>query len=125
MKISFHGAARGVTGSCCLVEAGTMRVLVDCGLFQGADETTDNLVDFGFEPSRIDCVLLSHAHLDHCGRLPLLVKRGFAGRILATGATAELAEVVMLDAAHLQDEEARRAARHEASSHRGSAASLP
>jgi len=117
LKISFHGADRGVTGSCHLVECGGKRTLIDCGLFQGEHELSEeNTAPFGFEASQIDFVLLTHAHLDHCGRLPLLVKRGFRGEIIATSATRELARVVMLDAGHLQEEEAeyqgRKAARH-------------
>ncbi len=112
MRLSFHGADRGVTGSCHLLQAGGLRVLVDCGMFQGGHEIDeDNAADFGFDPASIDLLLLTHAHLDHCGRIPLLVKRGFRGEIIATAATCELARVVLLDAAHLQEEEAVRHAR--------------
>jgi metallo-beta-lactamase family protein len=112
MKLSFHGAAQGVTGSCHLVETAGFRILIDCGLFQGSRELhEDNDAPFGFDPASLDCVILTHAHLDHCGRLPLLVKRGFRGEIVATQATFELARLVILDAAHLQDEEARRRTR--------------
>lgn len=105
MKLSFHGADRDVTGSCHLVECAGRRFLIDCGLFQGSrDLAEENAGDFGFDPASLDFVLLTHAHLDHCGRLPLLSKRGFHGEIIATGATRELARLVMLDAAHLQDE---------------------
>ncbi len=108
MKISFHGAAQDVTGSCHLVEAAGRRILVDCGLFQGSRTLEeDNKVPFGFNERDLDCALLTHAHLDHCGRLPLLVKRGFRGEIIATQATAELARVVLLDSANLQEEDAR------------------
>ncbi len=108
MKISFHGAARGVTGSCHLLESGGTKILVDCGLYQGGRELDeDNAESFGFDPSEIDFVLLTHAHLDHCGRLPLLVKRGFKGEIITTAATKELTRIVLLDSAHLQEEEAR------------------
>lgn len=117
MKLSFHGAAQTVTGSCHLVEARGKRILIDCGLLQGGhDLEKENAEPFGFEPRSIDLVLLTHAHLDHCGRLPLLVKQGFTGRILATTATRDLARLVMLDSAHLQEEEARRRIRH---AHRG------
>lgn len=113
MKLSFHGAARTVTGSCHLLETGTHKILVDCGLRQGSRELEhENAAPFGFDPRTIDVVLLTHAHLDHCGRLPLLVKQGFRGRIVATAATRDLARLVMLDSAHLQEEEARRTARH-------------
>lgn len=112
MKISFHGADRGVTGSCHLVECAGKRVLIDCGLYQGGHELNEeNATPFGFDAGAIDYLLLTHAHLDHCGRLPLLVKRGFRGEIITTAATRELARVVMLDAAHLQEEEANRQAR--------------
>jgi metallo-beta-lactamase family protein len=109
MKLSFHGAARSVTGSCHLLEAAGRRILVDCGMIQGSrDIEEENAAAFGFEPRAIDIVLLTHAHLDHCGRLPLLVKRGFRGEIIATEATRDLARLVLLDAAHLQEEDARR-----------------
>lgn len=108
MKISFHGADRGVTGSCHLIECAGRRILIDCGMYQGGRELEEeNSEPFGFDPRQVDYVLLTHAHLDHCGRLPLLVKRGFKGEIIATAATRELARLVMLDAAHLQEEEAR------------------
>ena len=109
MKISFHGADRDVTGSCHLVEAQGKRILIDCGMYQGGRELDEeNAEDFGFDPASIDILLLTHAHLDHCGRIPLLAKRGFEGEIVTTAATRELARVVMLDSAHLQEEEAER-----------------
>jgi metallo-beta-lactamase family protein len=118
MKLSFHGADRGVTGSCHLVECAGRRILIDCGLHQGGRELEEeNAEPFGFDPAEIDYVLLTHAHLDHCGRLPLLVKRGFRGEIVTTAATRELSRLVMLDAAHLQEEEARRLA-HRSVHHR-------
>jgi metallo-beta-lactamase family protein len=113
MKLSFHGAAQSVTGSCHLLEAGGLRILVDCGLFQGAKHTDEeNSDDFGFDPSEIDYLLLTHAHLDHCGRIPLLVKRGFAGKIITTAATRELTKLILIDSAHIQEEDAMRASRH-------------
>lgn len=114
MKISFHGADRDVTGSCHLLECSGKRILIDCGLYQGGRELAeDNSEPFGFEPASIDYLLLTHAHLDHCGRIPLLMRRGFRGEIIATPATRELARVVLLDSAHLQEEEARyRSRRH-------------
>jgi metallo-beta-lactamase family protein len=113
MRISFHGADRGVTGSCHMVECCGKKILIDCGLYQGGREIEEeNAEPFGFEPSEIDYVLLTHAHLDHCGRLPLLVKRGFRGEIVTTAATRELARLVMLDAAHLQEEEVRHRRNH-------------
>ncbi len=108
MKISFHGADLGVTGSCHLLECAGKRILVDCGMYQGGRELAEeNAESFGFEPASIDFLLLTHAHLDHCGRIPLLAKRGFAGEVIATAATVELARLVMLDAAGLQEEETR------------------
>ena len=112
MRLSFHGAAQGVTGSCHLLECAGLRILIDCGLFQGrrhADE--DNSDDFGFKPSEIDFLLLTHAHLDHCGRIPLLVKRGFKGEIITTAATRELAKLIMMDSAHIQEEDTAHASR--------------
>jgi len=115
MKVSFHGADRGVTGSCHLVECAGRRILVDCGLYQGSRELhEENAEDFGFDPSSIDFLLLTHAHLDHCGRIPLLSKRGFKGEIITTSASRELARLVMLDSAHLAEEEARYQSRKKA-----------
>ena len=95
MKISFYGADRDVTGSCHLLEAKGKRILVDCGMYQGGRELNEeNAEDFGFDPRSVDILLLTHAHLDHCGRIPLLVRRGFDGEIIATAATRELARVV-------------------------------
>jgi metallo-beta-lactamase family protein len=116
MKLAFHGADRSVTGSCHRVECAGKNILIDCGLHQGGRELDEeNVAPFGFDAASIDYVLLTHAHLDHCGRLPLLVKRGFRGEIIATAATRELARLVLLDSAHLQEDEAafqaRRAAR--------------
>src|SRR5512144_645508 len=112
MMLSFHGADRAVTGSCHRLDAAGLRLLVDCGLYQGQKELADeNRADFGFDPSEIDILLLTHAHLDHCGRIPLLVKRGFRGEIIATAATRELARLVLVDSAHVQEEDAKRAAR--------------
>lgn len=107
-----HGAAGEVTGSCHLLEVDDVRILVDCGFYQGGDElAAANAAPFGFDPAEIDVVVLTHAHLDHVGRLPLLVRRGFRGEIVATAATRELAELVLLDAARIQEEDAERAAR--------------
>ncbi|KPJ87745.1 MAG: MBL fold metallo-hydrolase [Gammaproteobacteria bacterium SG8_11] len=115
MKISFHGADRGVTGSCHLVECAGLRILIDCGMYQGNRELNEeNAEDFGFDPASIDFLLLTHAHLDHCGRIPLLSKRGFRGEIITTKASRELARLVMLDSAHLAEEEARYQARKKA-----------
>jgi len=108
MRISFHGADQDVTGSCHLIQCAGKKILIDCGMFQGGrDLSEENAEDFGFAASEIDYVLLTHAHLDHCGRLPLLVKRGFRGEIIATAATKDLARLVLLDSAHLQESEAK------------------
>ncbi|GAB4338290.1 MAG: MBL fold metallo-hydrolase [Desulfobulbaceae bacterium] len=117
MQIEFHGANRNVTGSCHLVRCNGKQILIDCGMFQGGREMDEeNRNDFGFDPAGIDFLILTHAHLDHCGRIPLLVKRGFTGKIISTPATRELARLVMLDSARIQEEEAsyrrKRAARH-------------
>ena len=115
MRISFHGADQGVTGSCHLIECAGKRMLIDCGMYQGGRELDeDNADPFGFEPAAIDFLLLTHAHLDHCGRVPLLVERGFCGEIIATAATRELARVVMLDAAHLHEDRAEHRKRQHA-----------
>lgn len=114
MKLSFHGADHDVTGSCHLVETGGNHILIDCGLFQGSRALNEeNAGPFGFDAGAIDHLLLTHAHLDHCGRIPLLLKRGFRGEIITTSASRELAQLVMLDSAHLQEEDAqRRTTRH-------------
>lgn len=97
MKISFHGACREVTGSCILIETGSTKFLVDCGMFQGKSHYK-NIEDFSFNSEEIDFVLLTHAHLDHCGRLPKLFMEGFRGRIYSTAPTRDLTEIILLDA---------------------------
>ncbi len=112
MELTFLGGARTVTGSRHLVDTGRAKVLIDCGMFQGGpDETMRNRVPLGVDPATLDAVVLTHAHLDHCGLLPLLVHEGFRGAIVCTAATAELARLVLLDSAKLQEEFAKRAAR--------------
>jgi len=112
VRITFCGAAETVTGSCHLVEAGGRRVLLDCGMFQGRRPIEErNRQPFPFDPREIDAVLLSHAHLDHIGRIPQLARAGFSGEILATRATAEIARLMLADAAHIQVEEAAYRAR--------------
>ncbi|MEJ0097148.1 MAG: MBL fold metallo-hydrolase [Bauldia sp.] len=114
MKLSFHGADRTVTGSCHLIECAGKRVLIDCGLYQGSrDLDEENSGEFGFDVASIDFLLLTHAHLDHCGRLPLLARRGFRGEIITTAASRELARIVMLDSARLQEEDMARRQRHQ------------
>ena len=100
MKIKFCGASTGVTGSCHLLTSGEHKILLDCGQFQGGKaQDSLNYEKFPFEPSEIECVVLSHAHIDHCGRLPLLTKRGFEGKIYCTDATADLLSVMLKDSA--------------------------
>ena len=119
MRILFHGAAHTVTGSQHLLEINGTRLLLDCGLYQGrrADAYTRNL-NFPFDPRRVDAVILSHAHIDHSGNLPNLVRRGFQGPIYATRATADLSAVMLRDSGHIQESDVefvnkRRARRHE------------
>ena len=121
MKISFHGADQGVTGSCHLVECAGKRVLIDCGMYQGGRELVEeNAEPLGFDPAGIDFLLLTHAHLDHCGRIPLLVKRGFVGEVVTTAASVELARLILLDDAGLQEEEARYQSKRDRRRHRKS-----
>jgi metallo-beta-lactamase family protein len=106
MKIRFLGANSSVTGSCHLITTKKHRFLLDCGMFQGSDEMDElNSRDFDFDPSEIDFMFLSHAHIDHSGRIPLLVKRGFRGRIYCTDATADLLEIMLKDSASIQERE--------------------
>jgi len=104
MKLSFHGGAREVTGACYLVESGNAKLLVDCGLFQGSRECEElNFQPFQFDPSAVDALLVTHAHVDHVGRVPKLVRAGFSGAIYSTPATRELAELLLEDALHLAE----------------------
>ena len=113
MELSFHGADRDVTGSCHLLECAGKLLLVDCGMFQGGRELEEeNAAPLGFDAAAVDFLLLTHAHLDHCGRLPLLTKGGFRGEIIATAATRELARIVMQDAARMAEDDAGWRTRH-------------
>jgi metallo-beta-lactamase family protein len=104
MKLSFHGAARSVTGSRHLIQSGGTRVLLDCGLFQGRRQEADwKNRDLGFEAKSVDAVLLSHAHIDHSGALPALAKQGFSGKVYLTRATGDLADVMLEDSARIQE----------------------
>ncbi|MFB0972375.1 MAG: MBL fold metallo-hydrolase [Tissierellia bacterium] len=104
MKIKFYGSANMVTGSNHMIEVGDKKLLLDCGMFQGgAEEELLNFEDFSFNPSEIDYLVLSHAHIDHSGRIPRLTKQGFKGRILTTKATYDLCNIMLLDSAHIQE----------------------
>lgn len=107
MKIKFCGATSGVTGSCHLLITDKHKILLDCGQFQGGKEQERmNWEPFPFDASEIECVILSHAHIDHCGRLPLLYKRGFRGDIYCTDATADLLNVMLMDSAFIHEKDA-------------------
>ncbi len=107
MQLAFYGAARTVTGSQYLLTTDYGRLLIDCGMFQGSGHMREqNRMDFHFNPAEIDHMLLTHAHIDHCGLLPRLVANGFNGRIFVTEPTADLAEIMLLDSAHIQEEDA-------------------
>lgn len=119
MQISFYGATGTVTGSKYLFSDGVAETLVDCGLFQGFKQLRlRNWQPLPFDPKRITSVVLTHAHLDHSGALPLLVKNGFAGRIYCSQATKDLCGILLPDAAHLQEEEARYANKRDFSKHK-------
>ena len=104
MKLSFFGADQCVTGSCHCLEINGKRILIDCGLQQGRDEVSNG--EFPFAANTIDYVLVTHAHIDHSGRIPMLIKQGFQGRILTTRLTAQLLEIMLLDSAHIQEQDA-------------------
>lgn len=107
MRITFHGAAGEVTGSCHLVEAAGKRLLLDCGLVQGSrKDEARNRESFPFDPASIDAVVLSHAHIDHSGRIPLLVKRGFRGPVYTHHASRDLCRIMLRDSAYLNEREA-------------------
>jgi metallo-beta-lactamase family protein len=104
MKISFLGAAKTVTGSCCYIETHNNKFLVDCGMFQGrAKEEALNGQDFPFNPSELDYIFLTHAHIDHSGRIPKIYLDGFRGQVIATKATVELCSIMLPDAGHIQE----------------------
>ena len=107
MRLSFHGAVGGVTGSCYLLETSAAKVLLECGLVQGgSEEQQANRAPFPCEPAELDAVVLSHAHIDHSGRIPQLVKQGFTGSVFAQQATCELCEIMLHDSAYLQEKDA-------------------
>src|SRR4051812_4739664 len=107
MKISFHGAARMVTGSKHLLELDNgKKILFDCGMFQGNPKEADALNrNWGFNPSEVDFLLLSHAHIDHCGLIPKLIQDGYRGKVYCTPATYDLTEILLLDSAHIQKQD--------------------
>ena len=114
MELTFLGAATTVTGSQFLLETRQARILVDCGMFQGGpNEAIRNRVPLGYEAAELDAILLTHAHLDHCGLIPVVVREGFRGPIRATAGTIELARLVLMDSGRLQEEFAKRGARWE------------
>lgn len=108
MNLQFLGATHTVTGSCYLLETNDHKILIDCGMFQGARDLRDlNYKDFRFTPADIDCVLLTHAHVDHCGLIPKLCKQGFKGNIYATKGTCDLVNIMLPDSAHIQESDAQ------------------
>ncbi|TVQ21831.1 MAG: MBL fold metallo-hydrolase [Spirochaetaceae bacterium] len=126
MTLTFLGAARNVTGSSTLLEAGGSRVLVDCGFVQEWKLRGRNWEPFAFDAKRLDAVVLTHAHLDHCGLLPRLVNAGFRGRIHCTAATAQLATIILLDSARIQEEDAQtKKRRHQAEGRSGKHPEVP
>ncbi len=125
-KISFLGAVQNVTGSAYLLQANGLRLLVDCGIYQEREFRKRNWDPFPVSPHAIDAVLLSHAHLDHCGLLPKLVREGFAGRIYCTAATYDIAQIILMDSAHLQEQDAQfKRKRHEKESRKGPYPEVP
>lgn len=126
IKLSFLGAARNVTGSRYLLEANNVRLLVDCGLFQEREFRSRNWDPFPIPPRTLDAVLLTHAHLDHCGLLPKLVREGFRGRIYCTAATSEISKIILQDSAHIQEEDAEfKRRRHEREKRKGPFPEIP
>lgn len=126
IKLRFLGASRNVTGSRYLLEVNSVRLLVDCGLYQEREFQGRNWDPFTIPPNTLDAVLLTHAHLDHCGLLPKLVREGFQGRIYCTTATSEIAQIILSDSAHLQEEDAEfKRKRHEREGRRGPFPEIP
>ncbi len=125
-KLSFLGAAQNVTGSKFLLETDNKKILIDCGLYQERKLKSRNWEPFPFDPASIDAMLLTHAHVDHSGLIPKLVKNGFKGPIYCTNATADIVKIILLDAAHLQEEDAAfKKKRHEKEKRKGPYPEIP
>lgn len=126
IRLGFYGGAHNVTGSRFLLEANNTRLLVDCGLFQERKFRYRNWEPFSFDPASLDAVLLTHAHVDHCGLIPKLMRDGFRGKIYCTTATADITRIILLDAAHLQEEDAAfKKRRHEREGRKGPYPEVP
>jgi metallo-beta-lactamase family protein len=120
IKLKFFGAAQNVTGSSYYLEVGNTRILVDCGLYQEREFRYRNWDPFPVPPEKLDALLLTHAHLDHCGLLPKLFRDGFRGKVYCTAATSDIARIILLDSAKLQEEDARyKRKRHEREGRKG------
>ena len=106
MKLTFHGAAQEVTGSMQLIEVNNHRILLECGLYQGRRaDTYERNLNFPFDPASIDALVLSHAHIDHSGNIPNLIKQGFSGNIWCTAATRNLCTYMLMDSGHIQEQD--------------------
>ncbi|MBI2287634.1 MAG: MBL fold metallo-hydrolase, partial [Chloroflexi bacterium] len=126
IKLSFLGAASNVTGSRYLLEANNTRLMIDCGLYQEREFKYRNWEPFTIPPSSLDAVLLTHAHVDHCGLVPKLVRDGFRGKVYCQTATCEIAQIILLDSAHLQEEDAAfKKRRHEREKRKGPFPEIP
>ena len=126
MKVSCLGAAQNVTGSRFLLETAGSRILIDCGLYQEREYRSRNWDEFPVKPSGIDHVILTHAHIDHCGYLPKLVKDGFNGKVFCTQPTSEIAMIALMDAAHLQEMDAElKRGRHQSEGRKGTHPEVP
>src|ERR1700744_6729132 len=112
MRLTIHGAARQVTGSMHLLEVGQYKILIDCGLDYEKDRSLQSNENFPFDPEDIDVVILTHAHIDHSGNLPTLVRMGFEGQILCTPATADLTELLLLDSVNIFLNKAQKKNKH-------------
>ena len=126
LKLQFLGAARNVTGSCTLLDTGASKFLVDCGLYQEREYRNRNWAPFAVDPSLLEAIFLTHAHLDHCGLIPRLVKNGFRGKIYCTEATADILPIILFDSAFLQMEDVKqKAKRHQRENRQGPHALVP